>query len=122
MVPGLINLDFADVLSVMSGMGRAMMGIGAGEGQDRALEAVQNAISNPLLEQESLAGASAVLVNITGGRDLTLLEVDQAAAAVADQVDPDANIFFGAVLDETMQGKIRVSVVATGMAGADAAG
>jgi cell division protein FtsZ len=114
-LPGLINLDFADVRAVMSEMGKAMMGTGEASGDDRALMAAQNAIANPLLDETSLKGAKAVLVNITGGMDMTLLEVDEAANAIAGEVDADANIIFGAAFDPQLEGKIRVSVVATGM-------
>jgi len=114
-LPGLINLDFADVRSVMSEMGKAMMGTGEASGDDRALLAAQNAIANPLLDETSLKGAKAVLVNITGGLDMTLLEVDEAANAISAEVDGDANIIFGAAFDPALEGKIRVSVVATGM-------
>ena len=114
-LPGLINLDFADVRSVMSEMGKAMMGTGEASGDDRALLAAQNAIANPLLDETSLKGAKAVLVNITGGLDMTLLEVDEAANAISAEVDGDANIIFGAAFDPALDGKIRVSVVATGM-------
>ncbi|WP_372707071.1 cell division protein FtsZ [Brevundimonas sp.] len=114
-LPGLINLDFADVRAVMSEMGKAMMGTGEASGDDRALQAAQNAIANPLLDETSLKGAKAVLVNITGGMDMTLLEVDEAANAIAGEVDADANIIFGAAFDPALDGKIRVSVVATGM-------
>jgi cell division protein FtsZ len=114
-LPGLINLDFADVRAVMSEMGKAMMGTGEATGDDRALLAAQNAIANPLLDETSLKGAKAVLVNITGGMDMTLLEVDEAANAIAGEVDADANIIFGAAFDPSLDGKIRVSVVATGM-------
>ncbi|WP_339871070.1 cell division protein FtsZ [uncultured Brevundimonas sp.] len=114
-LPGLINLDFADVRAVMSEMGKAMMGTGEASGDDRALQAAQNAIANPLLDETSLKGAKAVLVNITGGLDMTLLEVDEAANAIAGEVDGDANIIFGAAFDPSLDGKIRVSVVATGM-------
>jgi cell division protein FtsZ len=114
-LPGLINLDFADVRAVMSEMGKAMMGTGEATGDDRALLAAQNAIANPLLDETSLKGAKAVLVNITGGMDMTLLEVDEAANAIAGEVDADANIIFGAAFDPALDGKIRVSVVATGM-------
>jgi cell division protein FtsZ len=120
-LPGLINLDFADVRTVMTEMGKAMMGTGEASGEDRALMAAQNAIANPLLDEVSLKGAKAVLVNVTGGLDMTLLEVDEAATAISDQVDPDANIIFGAAFDPTLEGKIRVSVVATGMDGASIA-
>jgi cell division protein FtsZ len=116
-LPGLINLDFADVRTVMTEMGKAMMGTGEAEGEDRALMAAQNAIANPLLDEVSLKGAKAVLVNVTGGLDMTLLEVDEAANAISAEVDPDANIIFGAAFDPALDGKIRVSVVATGMDG-----
>ena len=114
-MPGLINLDFADVRSVMTEMGKAMMGTGEASGEDRALMAAQNAIANPLLDEVSLKGAKAVLVNVTGGLDMTLLEVDEAANAISSEVDPDANIIFGAAFDPSLEGCIRVSVVATGM-------
>jgi cell division protein FtsZ len=120
-LPGLINLDFADVRTVMTEMGKAMMGTGEASGEDRALMASQNAIANPLLDEVSLKGAKAVLVNVTGGLDMTLLEVDEAANAISDQVDPEANIIFGAAFDPSLEGKIRVSVVATGMDGASIA-
>ncbi|HWE47350.1 MAG TPA: cell division protein FtsZ [Caulobacteraceae bacterium] len=114
-LPGLINLDFADVRTVMSEMGKAMMGTGEASGDDRALHAAQNAIQNPLLDETSLKGAKAVLVNVTGGLDMTLLEVDEAANTISNEVDPEANIIFGAAFDPSLDGKIRVSVVATGM-------
>ncbi|MBX3483195.1 cell division protein FtsZ [Phenylobacterium sp.] len=120
-LPGLINLDFADVRTVMTEMGKAMMGTGEATGEDRALMAAQNAIQNPLLDEVSLKGAKAVLVNVTGGLDMTLLEVDEAANAISEQVDPEANIIFGAAFDPTLEGKVRVSVVATGMDGASIA-
>jgi cell division protein FtsZ len=120
-LPGLINLDFADVRTVMTEMGKAMMGTGEATGEDRALMAAQNAIQNPLLDEVSLKGAKAVLVNVTGGLDMTLLEVDEAANAISEQVDPEANIIFGAAFDPTLEGMIRVSVVATGMDGASIA-
>ena len=120
-LPGLINLDFADVRTVMTEMGKAMMGTGEATGEDRALMASQNAIANPLLDEVSLKGAKAVLDNVTGGLDMTLLEVDEAANAISDQVDPDANIIFGAAFDPSLEGKIRVSVVATGMDGSSIA-
>ncbi|MDB5459302.1 MAG: ftsZ [Caulobacteraceae bacterium] len=116
-LPGLINLDFADVRTVMTEMGKAMMGTGEATGEDRALMAAQNAIANPLLDEISLKGAKAVLVNVTGGLDMTLLEVDEAANAISAEVDPEANIIFGAAFDPSLDGKIRVSVVATGMDG-----
>ncbi|MGZ8370268.1 MAG: cell division protein FtsZ, partial [Caulobacteraceae bacterium] len=117
-LPGLINLDFADVRTVMTEMGKAMMGTGEASGEDRALVAAQNAIANPLLDEVTLKGAKAVLVNVTGGPDMTLLEVDEACNAISAEVDPDANTIFGAAFDDSLQGKIRVSVVATGMDGA----
>ncbi len=120
-LPGLINLDFADVRTVMTEMGKAMMGTGEATGDDRALMAAQNAIQNPLLDEVSLKGAKAVLVNVTGGLDMTLLEVDEAANAISEQVDAEANIIFGAAFDPQLEGKIRVSVVATGMDGASIA-
>ncbi|HEY8003932.1 MAG TPA: cell division protein FtsZ [Phenylobacterium sp.] len=120
-LPGLINLDFADVRTVMTEMGKAMMGTGEAAGDDRALMAAQNAIQNPLLDEVSLKGAKAVLVNVTGGLDMTLLEVDEAANAISEQVDPEANIIFGAAFDPSLDGMIRVSVVATGMDGASIA-
>jgi cell division protein FtsZ len=116
-LPGLINLDFADVRTVMTEMGKAMMGTGEATGDDRALMAAQNAIQNPLLDEVSLKGAKAVLVNVTGGLDMTLLEVDEAANAISAEVDADANIIFGAAFDPALDGKVRVSVVATGMDG-----
>ncbi len=114
-MPGLINLDFADIRSVMSEMGKAMMGTGEAEGDRRSVVAAEAAISNPLLDDVSMKGARGVLINITGGLDMTLYEVDEAANQIRDQVDPDANIIFGSTFDETMQGRIRVSVVATGI-------
>jgi cell division protein FtsZ len=120
-LPGLINLDFADVRTVMTEMGKAMMGTGEATGEGRALMAAENAIQNPLLDEVTLKGAKAVLVNITGGLDMTLLEVDEAANAISAQVDPDANIIFGAAFDASLEGLIRVSVVATGMDGASIA-
>ena len=114
-MPGLINLDFADIRSIMGEMGKAMMGTGEGEGDNRALDAAQKAISNPLLDDVSMKGARGVLINITGGPDLTLFEVDEAANRIRDEVDPEANIIFGSTFDETMSGRMRVSVVATGI-------
>ena len=113
--PGLINLDFADVRSVMDEMGKAMMGTGEAEGEDRARHAAEKAIANPLLDEISLNGARGVLINITGGHDLTLFELDEAANIIREKVDPDANIIVGSTLDEGMAGAIRVSVVATGI-------
>jgi cell division protein FtsZ len=120
-LPGLINLDFADVRTVMTEMGKAMMGTGEASGEDRALMAAQNAIANPLLDEVTLKGAKAVLVNVTGGLDMTLLEVDEAANAISAEVDPEANIIFGAAFDPSLDGQIRVSVVATGMDGSSIA-
>ena len=120
-LPGLINLDFADVRTVMTEMGKAMMGTGEASGDGRALMAAENAIQNPLLDEVTLKGAKAVLVNITGGLDMTLLEVDEAANAISGQVDPEANIIFGAAFDPALEGVVRVSVVATGMDGASIA-
>ncbi len=114
-VPGLINLDFADIRTVMSEMGKAMMGTGEAEGDERAREAAEAAISNPLLDEVSMRGARGVLINITGGPDMTLFEVDEAANRIGDEVDSDANIIFGSTMDGTLEGKMRVSVVATGI-------
>lgn len=114
-MPGLINLDFADVRTVMSEMGKAMMGTGEAEGPARATEAAQAAIANPLLDEVSLRGAKGVIINITGGMDLTLFEVDEAANHIRDLVDPDANIIVGSAFNEELNGKMRVSVVATGI-------
>lgn len=118
--PGLVNLDFADIRAVMSEMGKAMMGTGEAEGDRRAVDAAESAISNPLLDDVSLKGAKAVLINITGGPDMTLYEVDEAANRIRDEVDPDANIIFGSTFSDAMQGKMRVSVVATGIDQAEA--
>ncbi|WP_173977140.1 cell division protein FtsZ [Magnetospirillum sp. LM-5] len=115
-MPGLINLDFADIRTVMSEMGKAMMGTGEAEGDKRAIAAAEAAISNPLLDDTSMKGAKGVLINITGGMDMTLFEVDEAANRIRDEVDPDANIIFGSTFDEKLNGKMRVSVVATGIA------
>ncbi|KAA2214728.1 cell division protein FtsZ [Teichococcus oryzae] len=113
--PGLVNLDFADIRTVMAEMGKAMMGTGEGEGEDRATEAAEAAISNPLLEDTSMLGARGVLINITGGYDMTLFEVDQAVNRIGREVDQDCNIIFGSSIDEEMNGRLRVSVVATGI-------
>lgn len=113
--PGLINLDFADVRAVMDEMGKAMMGTGEASGEDRAVQAAEKAIANPLLDEISLNGAKGVLINITGGYDLTLFELDEAANIIREKVDPDANIIVGSTLDTTMEGCLRVSVVATGI-------
>ncbi len=114
-VPGLINLDFADVRSVMSEMGKAMMGTGEAEGEKRAAEAAEAAISNPLLDEVSMKGAKGVLINITGGMDMKLFEVDEAANRIRSEVDPDANIIVGSTFSHELEGKMRVSVVATGI-------
>ncbi|MEZ5778250.1 MAG: cell division protein FtsZ [Paracoccaceae bacterium] len=113
--PGLINLDFADVRAVMDEMGKAMMGTGEASGEDRAIQAAEKAIANPLLDEISLKGAKGVLINITGGTDLTLFELDEAANRIREEVDPDANIIVGSTLDDAMEGNMRVSVVATGI-------
>ena len=113
--PGLINLDFADVRAVMDEMGKAMMGTGEANGEDRAIQAAEKAIANPLLDEISLRGAKGVLINITGGYDLTLFELDEAANRIREEVDPDANIIVGSTLDTDMEGAMRVSVVATGI-------
>ncbi len=117
--PGLINLDFADVRAVMNEMGKAMMGTGESEGEDRALQAAEKAIANPLLDEISLNGARGVLINVTGGYDLTLFELDEAANRIREEVDPEANIIVGSTLDTSMEGKMRVSVVATGIDAAE---
>lgn len=114
-MPGLINLDFADIRSVMQEMGKAVMGAGEATGDNRAIEAAEKAISNPLLDDVSMKGAKGVIVNITGGYDMTLFEVDEACNRIRDEVDPDANIIFGSTFDESLEGTIRVSVVATGI-------
>ena len=114
-MPGLINLDFADIRSVMGEMGKAMRGTGEAEGDNRAIDAAQKAISNPLLDDVSMKGAKGVLINITGGMDMTLFEVDEAANRIRDEVDPEANIIFGSTFDESLNGRMRVSVVATGI-------
>ncbi|KQU62157.1 cell division protein FtsZ [Sphingomonas sp. Leaf339] len=114
-MPGLINLDFADVRSVMQEMGKAMMGTGEASGDNRALEAAQKAIANPLLDGVSMQGAKGVIISITGGDDMRLLEVDEAANHIRDLVDPDANIIWGSAFNPDLEGKIRVSVVATGI-------
>ncbi|WP_310619093.1 cell division protein FtsZ [Flexibacterium corallicola] len=112
---GLINLDFADVRSIMRGMGKAMMGTGEASGENRAQQAAEAAIANPLLDETSMKGARGLLISITGGNDLTLFEVDEAATRIREEVDPDANIILGATFDENLSGTIRVSVVATGI-------
>ncbi len=115
--PGMINLDFADVETVMSCMGKAMMGTGESDGDNRAMVATEMALNNPLLDEYSLQGAKGLLINITGGNDLTLFEVDQAVNKIRAEVDPEAELIFGAIKDENMTGKIRVSIVATSLDG-----
>jgi cell division protein FtsZ len=113
-VPGLINLDFADVKSIMSGMGMALMGAGHARGENRAIDATQQAVSSPLLEEASIQGARGVLINITGGNDLTLYEVNAASTIIRESADEDANIIFGAVIDENMHDEMKITVIATG--------
>lgn len=113
-VPGLINLDFADVKSIMAGMGMALMGAGHAKGENRAIEATQQAISSPLLEEATIQGAKGVLINITGGPDLTLFEVNAASTIIRESADEDANIIFGAVIDENMHDEMKITVIATG--------
>jgi cell division protein FtsZ len=113
-VPGFINLDFADVRTIMQGMGMALMGTGYARGENRAIEATQEAISSPLLEEASIKGARGVLINITGGPDLTLYEINEAASIVREEADEDANIIFGHVIDESMADAMKITVIATG--------
>ena len=113
-VPGLINLDFADVKSIMQGMGMALMGAGRATGENRAIEATQQAISSPLLEEATIQGAKGVLINITGGPDLTLFEVNAASSIIRESADDDANIIFGAVIDESLTDEMKITVIATG--------
>jgi len=113
--PGLVNLDFADVETIMKGMGKAMMGTGEAEGEKRAEEATNAALLNPLIDEYSLRGAKGLLVNITGGSDLTLFEVDEAVNKIRAEVDPEAELIFGSIEDERLNGKIRVSIVATSL-------
>jgi cell division protein FtsZ len=113
-VPGLINLDFADVKSIMAGMGLALMGVGKANGERRAMEATQQAISSPLLEEATIEGAKGVLINITGGPDLTLYEVNEASSIIREAADEDANIIFGAVIDDTLTDEMKITVIATG--------
>ncbi len=115
MMPGLINLDFADIKSIMQDKGKAIMGTGEAEGENRAIKAAEQALSNPLLDDCSMHGAKGVLINITGGSDITLFEIDEAASRIKEEVDEDANIIFGSSFDDTLAGKIRVSIVATGI-------
>ena len=114
LVPGLINLDFADVKTIMNGMGLAMMGTGVADGEDRAVEAARRAISSPLLEGASVNGARGVIINVTGGPDLSLVEVSSASTIVQEAADEDANIIFGAVVDPELKGKVKITVIATG--------
>ncbi len=116
LVPGLINLDFADVKTIMSGMGFAMMGTGVAEGKDRAMEAARRAISSPLLEGASVEGSRGVIINVTGGPDLSLIEVSEASSIVQQAAHEDANIIFGAVVDPALKGKVKITVIATGFA------
>ena len=113
-VPGLINLDFADVKTIMQGMGLALMGAGRASGENRAVEATQQAISSPLLEEATIQGAKGVLINITGGTDLTLYEVNEASSIIRESADDDANIIFGAVIDESLHDEMKITVIATG--------
>jgi cell division protein FtsZ len=113
-VPGQINLDFADVRTVMKGMGHAVMGTGIGEGENRAVDAAQRAISNPLLEDTSIEGARGIIVNITGGADLSLAEASDATALITKAADPEANVIYGIVTDESMGQAVKVTVIATG--------
>jgi len=119
-IPGEINLDFADVKTVMAGMGMALMGTGLAEGEHRAIEAAQRAISSPLLEDASIHGARGVLINVRGGEDMTLHEVSEAARIIQEAADPDANIIFGTVIDRQLQGSVKVTVIATGFSREDA--
>ena len=115
--PGLINLDFADVETVMSSMGKAMMGTGEAEGEGRAAKATDMALNNPLIDDYSLKGAKGLLINITGGEDLTLFEVDEIVNKIRSEVDPEAEIINGSIIDSKLEGKIRVSIVATALDG-----
>ena len=114
LVPGLINLDFADVKTIMSGMGVAMMGTGMAEGDGRAMQAAQRAISSPLLEDSSVHGARGVIINVTGGPDLSLVEVNEASSVIQEAAHEDANIIFGAVVEPNLVGKVKITVIATG--------
>jgi cell division protein FtsZ len=114
LVPGMINLDFADVKTIMSGMGVAMMGTGTAEGDGRAMTAAQKAIQSPLLEDSSVNGARGVIINVTGGPDMSLMEVNEASCIIQEAAHEDANIIFGAVVDQALQGKVKITVIATG--------
>ena len=120
-VPGLINLDFADVRTIMRGMGDAVMGTGVAKGDNRAVEASQKAISSPLLEEASIEGARGVIINITGGEDMSLVEVNEASSVIHEAADDDANIIFGAVVDPSMDGRLKITVIATGFQRAERA-
>ena len=117
LVPGMINLDFADVKTIMSGMGMAIMGTGYGEGKDRSVEAAKEAIASPLIEEAQVEGARGVIINITGGADLSMVEVSQATTIIHEAAHEDANIIFGAVVDPTMEGKVKITVIATDFEG-----
>src|SRR5438105_14918695 len=114
LVPGLINLDFADVRTIMAGMGMAMMGTGVGHGEHRAVDAAQKAIASPLLDDTSIEGAKGILINFTGGLDMSIHEVEEAARIVHEAAHEEANIIFGAVIDPTLQDEMRITVIATG--------
>jgi len=114
LVPGLINLDFADVRTIMSGMGMALMGTGFGKGENRALDAAQKAVASPLLDETSIEGARGILINFTGGADLSIHEVEEAARIVQEAAHEEANIIFGAVIDESLHDEVRITVIATG--------
>jgi cell division protein FtsZ len=116
LVPGLINLDFADVRTIMSGMGMALMGTGTGKGEHRALDAAQKAVASPLLDETSIEGARGILINFTGGPDLSIHEVEEAARIEQEAAHEEANIIFGAVLDESLADEVRITVIATGFA------
>ena len=113
--PGLVNLDFADVESIMSSMGKAMMGTGEAEGENRAINAAEQAISNPLIDDYSLKGAKGLLINITGGKDLTLFEVDEVVKKITSEVDPEVEFIKGCIIDPSLEGRLRVSIVATSL-------
>jgi cell division protein FtsZ len=114
LVPGLINLDFADVRTIMSGMGVAMMGTGVADGDARAMQAAQRAVSSPLLEDSSMHGARGVIINVTGGPDMSLMEVNEASCVIQEAAHEDANIIFGAVIDPNISGRLKITVIATG--------
>ena len=122
LVPGLINLDFADVKTIMAGMGVAMMGTGIAEGEEKAVDAARKAISSPLLEGASVQGARGVIINVTGGPDLSLMEVSEASSIVQEAADEEANIIFGAVVDPSLKGRVKITVIATGFGDGRAVG